>query len=183
LIANDDDARWLRPAFAQIHRVLKRASFCVSFYAWNRIHLFMDAWRSVGFCPVGHIVFRKRYASSTRFLRYEHDAAYLLAKGDVQEPAKPISDVIEFRNTENNGAPDAEAGLGSDSDHRRILSGGWHRARPVRGFRPDTGGGLSPNRLPDPARASQTLQSQKRAIAGTQPSIGRRRRPPSGTST
>ena len=100
-IANDDNADWVRPAFAQIYRVLKPASYCVSFYAWYRIHLFMDAWRKAGFRPVGHIVFRKSYASSVRFLRYEHEAAYLLAKGDVQRPAKPISDVIPFRYTEN----------------------------------------------------------------------------------
>lgn len=100
-VANDDNTRWLRPAFSQIHRVLKPASFCVSFYAWNRVHLFMAAWRDAGLRPVGHIVFRKRYASSTRFLRYEHECAYLLAKGDVQPPAQPIPDVIEFRYTGN----------------------------------------------------------------------------------
>jgi hypothetical protein len=43
-----------------------------------------------------------RYASSARFLRYEHEAAYLLAKGDVTPPAEPISDVIEFRYTGKN---------------------------------------------------------------------------------
>ncbi|MGE0290441.1 MAG: DNA methyltransferase [Acetobacteraceae bacterium] len=100
-VANDDNAQWLRPAFAHIHRVLKPASFCVSFYAWNRVHLFMAAWREAEFRPVGHIVFRKRYASSARFLRYEHEVAYLLAKGDVTPPAQPLSDVIEFRYTGN----------------------------------------------------------------------------------
>ena len=61
----------------------------------------MDAWRSAGFRPVGHFVFRKGYASSACFLRYEHEATYLLAKGDVEPPAKPISDVIDFRYTTN----------------------------------------------------------------------------------
>ena len=100
-VANDDNARWLRPAFSQIYRVLKPATFCVSFYAWNRVHLFMSAWRDAGFRAVGHIVFRKRYASGARFLRYEHEAAYLLAKGDVLPPAQPIPDVIDFRYTGN----------------------------------------------------------------------------------
>jgi DNA modification methylase len=31
-VANDDNRRWLRPAFAQMHRLLKSAAFCVSFY-------------------------------------------------------------------------------------------------------------------------------------------------------
>jgi site-specific DNA-methyltransferase (adenine-specific) len=100
-VANDDNARWLRPAFSQMYRVLKPASFCVSFYAWSKVHLFMAAWRDAGFRPVGHIVFRKRYASSARFLSYEHEVAYLLAKGDVQPPGKPIPDVIDFRYTGN----------------------------------------------------------------------------------
>jgi hypothetical protein len=42
-VANDDNTGWLRPAFSQIYRVLKPASFCVSFYARNRIHLFRGA--------------------------------------------------------------------------------------------------------------------------------------------
>jgi DNA modification methylase len=61
----------------------------------------MAAWRDAGFRPVGHIVFRKRNASAERFLRCEHEVAYLLAKGDVRPPAQPVPDVIEFRYTGN----------------------------------------------------------------------------------
>jgi adenine-specific DNA-methyltransferase len=102
-VANDRNADWLRPAFSQIYRVMKPASFCVSFYgwSWNRVHLFMAAWRDAGFRAVGHIVFRKRYASSARFFRAEHEVAYLPAKGDMRPPARPIPDVIEFRYTGN----------------------------------------------------------------------------------
>lgn len=100
-IANDDNARWLKPAFAQMHRLLKSAAFCISFYGWNKADLFIDAWRGAGFRIVGHLVFCKRYPSSTRFLRYQHEQAYLLAKGDVQRPAQPIPDVIEFPYTGN----------------------------------------------------------------------------------
>jgi hypothetical protein len=64
-----------------------------------------DAWRAAGFRPVGHIVFRKRYASSVRFLRYEHEAAYLLAKGDVRPPATPIPDVLDWSYTGNRFHP------------------------------------------------------------------------------
>jgi len=56
---------------------LKSAAFCVSFYGWNKADLFIDAWRSAGFRIGGHLVFRKRYPSSTRFLRYQHEQAYL----------------------------------------------------------------------------------------------------------
>ena len=100
-VSNDDNANWLKPSFRQMHRVLKPGGFCVSFYGWNKVDLFVDAWRSAGFRMVGHIVFRKRYASSSRFLRYEHEQAYLLAKGGVTPPAKPIPDVIDFDYTGN----------------------------------------------------------------------------------
>jgi hypothetical protein len=45
--------------------------------------------------------FRKCYTSSTGFLRYQHESAYLLAKGNVVHPAEPISDVIDFQYTGN----------------------------------------------------------------------------------
>jgi adenine-specific DNA-methyltransferase len=100
-VANDDNHRWLKPAFAQMHRLLKAAAFCVSFYGWNKADLFIEAWRSAGFRIGGHLVFRKRYPSSTRFLRYQHEQAYLLVKGEPAPPAQPIPDVIEFPYTGN----------------------------------------------------------------------------------
>lgn len=100
-VANDDNARWLKPAFNQMHRVLKSGGFCISFYGWNKVDLFMNAWRSAGFRVVGHVVFRKRYASSERFFQYTHEQAYLLAKGEVRRPAHPIPDVIDFDFTGN----------------------------------------------------------------------------------
>jgi DNA modification methylase len=100
-VANDDNTRWLRPAFAEMYRLLKHGSFCVSFYGWNKADQFIAAWRTAGFRIVGHIVFRKRYASSVRFLRYEHEAAYLLAKGDAKPPATPAADVLDWCYTGN----------------------------------------------------------------------------------
>jgi len=41
------------------------------------------------------------YASATRFLRYQHEQAYLLAKGTPRRPERPISDVLEMRYTGN----------------------------------------------------------------------------------
>lgn len=95
-VANDDNGRWLKPAFAEMHRVLKDGGFAVSFYGCNKVDLFMEAWRAAGFRIVGHLVFRKLYASSSRFLRYEHEQAYLLAKGDPRMPSRVIPDVIDF---------------------------------------------------------------------------------------
>ena len=42
-VTNDDNGRWLRPAFTQMYRLLKNGSFCVSFYGWNKADLFISA--------------------------------------------------------------------------------------------------------------------------------------------
>jgi site-specific DNA-methyltransferase (adenine-specific) len=95
-IQNDCDDAWLKPAFAQAWRVLKPDSFMVAFYSWTKVDRFMDAWRSAGFRAVGHLVFRKTYSSKARFLKYHHEQAYLLAKGQPALPKHPISDVIDM---------------------------------------------------------------------------------------
>lgn len=101
IIANDDRDDWLEPAFGEMYRVLKPGSFCVSFYGWQAADKFIAAWRKAGFRIVGHIVFRKRYASSVRYMRAEHEQAYLLVKGDAPLPAQPVPDVIEWIYTGN----------------------------------------------------------------------------------
>ena len=95
-IQNDVTGEWIQPAFAEIYRLLKQDAFCVSFYSWTRVNRFMTAWRSAGFHAVGHLVFRKAYASQSRFLRYQHEQAYLLAKGRPSFPVDPIPDVIDM---------------------------------------------------------------------------------------
>ncbi len=100
-VQNDDNDRWLKPAFVEAYRVLKPGGFCISFYGWNQADAFLAAWRAAGFRPVGHVVFQKRYASAKRFLSYHHEQAYLLAKGQVQLPLLPIPDVIDWRYERN----------------------------------------------------------------------------------
>jgi len=100
-VRNDDNDHWLVPAFAEMHRILKDQSFCVSFYGWNKADVFISAWRAAGFTLAGHIVFRKSYSSSVRLLRYQHEQAYLLCKGQLPRISSPISDVIDFPYTGN----------------------------------------------------------------------------------
>src|SRR4051794_12223987 len=71
-IQNDDNDAWLKPAFAQMYRVLGWDRFCVSFYGWPHADRFLTAFRAAGFRVVGHLAFPKRYTSKTRFLRYQH---------------------------------------------------------------------------------------------------------------
>jgi DNA modification methylase len=100
-IANDDRDEWLEPAFAEMYRLLKPGSFCLSFYGWNAADKFILAWRKAGFRIVGHVVFQKKYASSKRFLEHRHEQAYLLAKGDAKLPGAPLSDVRDWEYTGN----------------------------------------------------------------------------------
>jgi len=100
-VKNDDNDGWIDPAFAQMHRVLKDNQFCVSFYAWNKVDRFVEAWKKAGFRIAGHIVFTKKYASSARFMSYQHEQAYLLAKGNPQAPQNPPADVISWTYTGN----------------------------------------------------------------------------------
>jgi site-specific DNA-methyltransferase (adenine-specific) len=100
-IAGDKKDDWLKPAFAEMFRLLERDSFCVSFYGWNAVDRFFDAWKSAGFNIVGHLVFPKRYTSRTGFLRAQHECAYLLMKGRPAHPDWPIGDVLEWMYTGN----------------------------------------------------------------------------------
>ena len=92
-LANDDKPEVIIAAFAEIYRVLKPHSFCVSFYGWVAIDTFAAAWKNAGFSAVGHILWPKSYVSSRRFLEHSHEAAFLLAKGRPAKPDKPLKDV------------------------------------------------------------------------------------------
>jgi site-specific DNA-methyltransferase (adenine-specific) len=101
-LAGDENGEWLKPAFTQIYRVLKPGRFCVSFYGWNKVDQFFAAWKGAGFTPAGHLVWIKPYASSRGMLAYQHEQAYLLAKGSHgQRPEHPLSDVLDWQYTGN----------------------------------------------------------------------------------
>ncbi len=95
-VPNDDNDAWLKPAFAEMYRLLGNDAFCVSFYGWPQADKFIEAYKAAGFRLVGHLAFPKRYTSSTRFLRYQHECAHLLAKGYPPHPEETIGDVIDW---------------------------------------------------------------------------------------
>jgi adenine-specific DNA-methyltransferase len=101
----NDSAPGILDAFTDVYRILKPNSLCVSFYGWNRVDAFFGAWKAAGFTPVGHIVFSKSYASAQRFVRYQHESAYILAKGRPEMPAAPISDVLPWHYSGNRSHP------------------------------------------------------------------------------
>jgi len=99
-VSNDRNDTWLKPAFAEMYRVLAADGFCLTFYGWPHADRFMQAFRAAGFRPVGHFAFPKPYVSSVGHVRSQHESAYLLAKGNPRT-AKPLADVIQW--DENTG--------------------------------------------------------------------------------
>jgi|SRR5579884_105262 len=95
-VLNDDNDAWLKPAFAEMYRVLADGAFCVTFYGWSEADKFLAAYRAAGFRTVGHFVFPKRYTSRTRFVRYQHECAHLLVKGSPWAREDVIGDVIDW---------------------------------------------------------------------------------------
>jgi DNA modification methylase len=108
-IANDDCLDTVLGAFPDLYRVLKPDSLCICFYGWNRVDAFFEAWRAAGFRPVGHIVWHKDYASSTRFLKACHEQAYVLAKGRPPTPSRPLADVQPWEYSGNRAHPTEKA--------------------------------------------------------------------------
>lgn len=100
-IANDDNSRWISPAFSEAYRLLKSDSYCISFYGWNKVDVFLNAWRECGFTPIGHFTWTKPYASNVSFTEMRHECAYLLAKGRPPKPLNPPSDVLPWNYSGN----------------------------------------------------------------------------------
>lgn len=99
-IRNDNNSGWVAPAYREMYRLLKPGKFCVTFYGWNKADVFLQAFRAAGFRVVGHMVFPKAYTSSCRFLKNQHEQAYLLMKGEGK-PIEAIPDVLPWAYTGN----------------------------------------------------------------------------------
>jgi len=104
----------------------------------------MAAWREAGFAVVGHIVFRKPYASNARYLAYEHEQAYLLAKGRPRRPSAPLPDVLEFPYSGNRLHPTQKP-----VQPLKELIAAFTKPRQVV-LDPFCGSGSTPRRLPRP---------------------------------
>jgi site-specific DNA-methyltransferase (adenine-specific) len=109
-LQNDTNANWLKPAMKEAYRVLRNNRLMLCFYGWPRAEEFLGAWREAGFRPVGHLVFRKSYTTkSTEFLKYQHEQAYLLAKGRPATIGGPVADVQRLLYTGNKLHPTQKA--------------------------------------------------------------------------
>lgn len=109
-LQNDISTNWLKPAMTEAYRVLKQNRLMLCFYGWPRAEKFLEAWREAGFRPVGHLVFRKSYTTkATDFLKYQHEQAYLLAKGRPATIGGVIPDMQRLEFTGNKLHPTQKA--------------------------------------------------------------------------
>lgn len=108
-ISNDDNPAGVLGAFKDLFRVLKPDTFCISFYGWNSVAAFFQAWKQAGFTAVGHIVWYKSYSSRRGFLNARHEQAYVLAKGRPAKPAQPLDDVQPWEYSGNLAHPTEKA--------------------------------------------------------------------------
>lgn len=108
-LANDDKPSVVIGVYAELYRVLKPNSFCVTFYGYPKLDDFVHSWTEAGFRTVGHIVWTKPYASSSRFVRVTHESAYILAKGHPKKPVRPPADVQPWEYTGNISHPTEKA--------------------------------------------------------------------------
>ena len=58
-LANDDNPAAVVGVYAELYRVLKPNSFCVTFYGYCKLDAFVHAWTEAGFDTVGHMVWAK----------------------------------------------------------------------------------------------------------------------------
>jgi adenine-specific DNA-methyltransferase len=100
-VENDVNNDWLLPAYAEIYRLLKPNTFCVSFYGWPQADQFMSVWKRVGFSPVSHLVCVKEYPSRIGYTQSFHEDLFLLAKGRPPKPRDPIGSVLNWHYTGN----------------------------------------------------------------------------------
>ena len=100
-IANDSDSGWIRPAFAEIARVLKPHRFCISFYGVLQADKFFNAWHKAELRAVEHLVWHKHYASSQRIVKRTHECAVVLTKGSPHRPQVLLDDVLPWKYSGN----------------------------------------------------------------------------------
>ena len=100
-IANDRTLEWVEPVFAEVFRVLKPDSLCLSFYGWPEVDLFVSAWKRVGFALKSHVVWVKTAFGLGWFTRVQHEQAFLLAKGEPKKPDVAPPDVVKAAGTGN----------------------------------------------------------------------------------
>jgi site-specific DNA-methyltransferase (adenine-specific) len=100
-IANDRDASWLKPAFAETYRILRSDSFMVCCYGWSKVDLFFAAWREAGFVPLVISCSVRPMRPRPISCAISTNRRFCWPKAGPKRPISPISDVQEFRYSKN----------------------------------------------------------------------------------
>lgn len=104
-LQNDDNPDGVLPVFEPLARSLKEDAYMICFCGWSAIPKFSAAWEKAGLRIVSQIVWKKSYASRTGYTAYQHEMAYVLAKGNPRKPSYPISSVQDWIYSGNKNHP------------------------------------------------------------------------------
>ena len=108
-LANDNNPAFVKPALAEMGRVLTQDGVCVLFCGWAALHHFAPAWTGAGFTVKGQLVFVKPYASSARTVACRHESAFVLSKGAPRRIGRALPDVLPWHYSGNRLHPTEKA--------------------------------------------------------------------------
>jgi len=139
-VRNDDNDRWLQPAFAEMYRVLKDESFCSASTAGTKpisssppgAQRAYDLWDTLSFAKHTPHPFASCAISMSKRI--------FSPKAMPHRP--PIRSRMLFSLLAKPAAPDSEAGAGVGAAHSRILQTGRNRPGPILRI------GINPRRRP-----------------------------------
>ncbi len=120
-VANDNVADWIAPAFAEVARVMKQDTVCVSFYGWTAVEHFMAGCRA---CPHRSHCLGEGIRLEDRLPCLEARAG--LSPGQRQPAAtrEAIAGRSPLEIQRQSPPPDAKSGRSAGTDHQRL-----HQAR------------------------------------------------------
>ena len=86
------------------------------FYGWTKVDAFFEAWKEAGFSRSATWCSASPIARRATVLSYQHEQAYLLAKGSPPLPKQPLADVMDMPYSGNKLHPTQKAGSADGSD-------------------------------------------------------------------
>ena len=104
-LKNDSNPQGVMSVFKPMVRALKQNAYAICFAGWSALPLFTQAWDEAELRIVSEIVWKKPYISRRGFTCYQHETAYVLAKGYPGKPENPISSIQDWHYSGNRHHP------------------------------------------------------------------------------
>lgn len=108
-LKNDNNPDGVLPVFEPLVRAMKDHSYMICFCGWSALPIFAAEWERLGLRIVSQIVWKKNYTSRSGYTQYQHETAYVLAKGNPAKPQHPIASVQDWTYSGNKRHPTEKA--------------------------------------------------------------------------